>query len=124
MTTKLAQGDPIRAHQRHKSAVRRVGVGAQCSCGETRPEALIREHGRVICHACKRKEKGMNTTDGHHPFGEANSPITIQAPVNDHRGRLNVAQYDWPPKTLQNPKGSPLLAAAASVRGFIDTVLY
>ena len=66
----------------------------------------------------------MKTTDEHHPFGQANSTVTLEVPVNDHRAQLSVAQYDWPTKTLENPDGSPLLAAAASIRGFIDTVLY
>ena len=35
-----------------------------------------------------------------------------------------MAQADWPKETLANPHGSPLRAAAASVRGFIDTVQY
>jgi hypothetical protein len=62
--------------------------------------------------------------DEHHFAGKANHPTTIPAPVNDHRARLSVAQADWPKATLTNPQGSPLLAAAACVRGFGDTVLY
>jgi len=38
--------------------------------------------------------------------------------------RLSVAQYDWPKKTRENPDGSPFLAAAACIRGFIDYVYY
>jgi len=45
-------------------------------------------------------------------------------PVNDHRAILSPAQYDWPKETLENPDGSPLLAAAAHIRGFIDTIYY
>ena len=66
----------------------------------------------------------MKTKDDHHFAAKANSPVTIPAPVNDHRAELNVAQYDWPKQTRENPDGSPLLAAAACIRGFIDTVLY
>jgi len=44
--------------------------------------------------------------------------------VNDHRARLSVDQADWPKSTLMNAHGSPLLAAAACLRGFVDTVLY
>jgi hypothetical protein len=63
--------------------------------------------------------------DNHHPFGEANDPkTTILAPVNDHRADLNEAQRDWPQRTRENPDGSPLLAAAGTVRGFIDTIVY
>jgi hypothetical protein len=63
--------------------------------------------------------------DDHHVFGEANDPTTtIPVSVNDHRAELSAAQQDWPKRTLQNPEGSPLLAAAARVRGFVDMVIY
>ncbi len=62
--------------------------------------------------------------DNHHPFGKANSPFTIPVPVNDHRAELNVAQQDWSKETLENPDGSPLLAGAARIRGFVDTVIH
>ena len=62
--------------------------------------------------------------DKHHFAGEPNSPITVPIPVNDHRAHLSTAQYDWQKETRENPDGSPLLAAAASIRGFTDTVLY
>ena len=63
-------------------------------------------------------------SDDHHPAGRANSPITIPVPVNDHRAELSPAQYDWPKSTLENPTGSPLLARAACIRGFVDTNFY
>ncbi len=56
--------------------------------------------------------------------GKANSPITISVAVNDHRARLSTDQYDWPKQTRENPNGSPLLIAAASVRGFAETLFY
>ena len=62
--------------------------------------------------------------DNHHFAGEANNPTTIPVPVNDHRARLSVDQMDWPKSTLRNPHGSPLLAAAGCVRGFIDVIHY
>jgi hypothetical protein len=124
MSRKLPTRDPVGAHRRKVVATRRVGVGAHCACGETRPEALIREKTRVICQQCKRKEKHMRNEDDHHFAGAANSPITVRAPVNDHVAELSTAQADWPPSTLSNAERSPLLAAAASIRGFIDTVLY
>jgi hypothetical protein len=66
----------------------------------------------------------MSTSDDHHFAGEANSTVTIPVPANDHSAELNVAQYDWPKETRENKDGSPLLAAAGCVRGFIDTVIY
>ncbi len=51
----------------------------------------------------------------HHIGGKANSPITVEVSLMDHR-TLSDAQYEWPPGALPNPDGSPLLAAA----GFLD----
>jgi len=124
MTNKSPLRDSEAAWVRKATAARRVGVNAKCACGEARPEALIRNSKPTICHRCKRTTEGKSTTDNHHVFAEANSPVTAPAPVNDHRAELNVAQYHWPKKTLENPEGSPFLAAAGVVRGFIDYIHY
>jgi hypothetical protein len=68
--------------------------------------------------------KGHAATDKHHVAGSANHPVTVKIPVNDHRAILSTAQYDWPKKTLENPTGDPLRAAAACIRGLIDTIRY
>jgi hypothetical protein len=60
----------------------------------------------------------------HHVAGRANSPITVPVPVNDHRAELTRAQEDWPKPTRENPKRSPLRAAAGAIRGFVDHVVY
>ena|SRR6266436_612156 len=124
MTRKLPTPDPKGAHRRKVVAARRVGFSTSCSCGEGRPEALISGSNPRVCAACKRTTTGKTTKDDHHFAGKANNPTTISVPVNDHRARLSVAQAEWPKSTLANLEGSPLLAAAACVRGFIDTVLY
>lgn len=116
--------DPTYAYARNTTAARSVGIGARCACGETRPEALIRGSKPTICAACDRKKCGHTTVDNHHVAGEANSPATIPVEVNDHTAVLSVAQYNWPRKTLQNRDGSPLLAAAACIRGFVDYIYY
>ena len=124
MAGKRPPRDPSRALRRKAVAARRVGLDASCSCGENRPEALIRGVRPVTCAACHRALRGYTTMDNHHFAGEANNPAMIPVPVNDHRARLSVDQMDWPRSTLMNAHGSPLLAAAACVRGFIDTVFY
>lgn len=124
MRRKLPIRDPIAAHQRDAIARRRVGENARCPCGESRPRALVTGSDPTTCASCDRKKNGKTTLDKHHVAGKSNSPVTIPVWVNDHVGRLNVDQYDWPRKTLENPNGSPLLAAAASNRGFTDTVIY
>ncbi len=122
MPRRIPQRDPIAADQRRATAARRAGINARCRCGEDRPEALITRVKPVTCFECERSNKGKRTTDKHHIAGKANSPITISVPANDHRVRLSVAQYDWPARTLENPDGSPLLKAAACIRGFTDIV--
>jgi hypothetical protein len=124
MARKPPKSDPTGAHRRKVIAARRVGVGARCACGEDRPEALIAGSNSTICASCERSAKGRTTKDDHHPFGKANNPTTIPVPVNDHRAVLSVAQAEWPKSTLANTGGSPLLAGAACLRGFIDTSLY
>ena len=63
----------------------------------------------------------MKTTQRHHPAGRANSPRTVEVPANEHRA-LSEAQYEWPPRTLQNPDGTPLLTVAAALRGAADLI--
>ncbi len=62
--------------------------------------------------------------DGHHYASANNNPLTVPVPVNDHRSELSVEQYDWPKETRENPDGSPLLAGAGCIRGFVDWVVY
>jgi hypothetical protein len=123
MPKKPPARDPIRAYARKAAAARHVGEGKECACGETRAEAFAKGKSKA-CARCKRKRRGHTTTDKHHVAGEANDPTTISVPVNDHRARLSVDQYDWPKETLENPDGSPILAGAARERGFVDTARY
>lgn len=122
---KLPSTDPIGTMQRRNTAARCKGVNAKChKCGEARPEALVAGSKPMICAECQRKELGHSVNDNHHCFGQNNSPVTISIPANDHRAELSVAQYEWPKNTRENPHGSPFLAAAGCIRGFIDTVLH
>jgi hypothetical protein len=122
MTKKLPPRDPVSAYVRKTTAARRIGR-RRCACGETRPEALIARSKPMTCAACQRTKKGITTMDNHHVAGAANNPTTIAVPVNDHRAELNTAQQDWPKQTRENPDGSPLLAGAGCVRGFVDTLI-
>ena len=115
--------DPIKAGVRKAKAQRRVGQGAACTqCGESRPEALVARSRPKLCQQCYQLNRGMKKTHGHHVGGKANSPVTLEVPANDHRATLSEAQREWPPKTLQNPDGSPLIALAATLRGVADFV--
>ncbi len=123
MQTNLPQHDPRGAYRRQVTASRRLG-SKQCACGEARPQALIAHGDQTICAECERKQQGKATSDQHHAAGAANDPMTIPIPVNDHRADLSVSQNGWPKDALENPDGCPLLRAAASVLGFIDTAVY
>jgi hypothetical protein len=116
--------DPIPSYKRKVAAMLRAGKDARCACGESRPEALVPGSDPVICTECDRVRRGKNTKDQHHVAGKANDPTTIPVPVNDHRADLSVAQQDWPRATLENPTSSPLIAKAACIRGFVDTIVY
>jgi len=124
MAKKRDQTGPIGRYQRRARAARRVGLESQCVCGEKRPEALIAGSHPIMCAACDRERRGQTTVDVHHVAGKANSPVTIPVSVNDHRARLSVVQNDWSKRTRGNLESSPLLAAAAYIRGFMDTVSY
>jgi len=43
-------------------------------------------------------------------------------PANDHSVVTLKHQVEWPRETLRNPDGSPLLQAAASIRGWLDVL--
>ena len=124
MSIELPQRDPSGAYRRKVKAARRIGKKRCSICREARPEALIPKSDPTICAKCKRESCGHSTTDLHHFAGEANHPLTVPVPVNDHRAELSTAQLDWPERTLENPDGCPLLAAAGCIRGFVDTAVY
>jgi len=116
--------DPIAAFERETRALRRIGEGRKCKCGEERPLALIPGSHPVICAACQREKDGKSEFDNHHPAGRANNPATVPIPVNDHRAILSPGQDEWPDETFTNPAGSPLRSAAASLRGYCETYSY
>ena len=115
---------PGRVAARRARAQRRVGEGARCHCGESRPEALIAGSKPMRCAECQRKAEGRPVTDDHHDAGRGNSPLTIPVPVNDHRAELSVMQMDWGKTMRENPEGDPLIAAAALLRGSADITAY
>lgn len=113
------------AHQhRVAMAERCLGNQRQCgSCGETRVFALDRNTNPRLCFECRRAMAGKSTIDKHHAMGKANSDTTMSIRTNDH-AELTEAQRDWPPNTLRNPMGCPLLAGAAGIRATTDLIVY
>lgn len=122
MSAKTIQRDPIGAAKRKSVAERRVGIGAECACGENRPAALIAGSKPIICEECKRRKNGHNTYDNHHVAGKANHPFTIAIPANDHR-ELSEAQNDLSEAIRKNPFGSPLLSVAGAIHGLYNTIV-
>jgi len=122
----MRERDPVDAWLRGVRAQRRVGSGAVCaSCRrERRPFALISGRTPPCCFACDRVAQGRPPCEDNHAFGKRNSDLTIRYPINDHRAVLSVAQYHWPPETLQNSDGDPFLASAARFRGLYDNLAY
>jgi hypothetical protein len=116
---------PSKDFARENVQSRRLGKRQKCTiCGEDRPAALIAGSVPRICAECKRRAEGKSQFDHHHVAGQNNHSGTISIPVNDHVGRLSLDQYEWPRKTLRNPDRSPLLIAAACIRGAINVIEY
>ena len=109
----------------------RLGDHDTCQfCGESEPAGLrevVLEHlstgptAVTLCASCHVQLQGKPLTEHHHPAGRANDPFTVPIPATDH-AVLTDWQYDWPQATWRNPDGSPLLRAAASLRGWLDVL--
>jgi hypothetical protein len=119
---KISKRDPSAAVIRDAVAQRCIG-DKKCICGETRPQTFANRNSK-LCARCERRKLGQKITDDHHVAGKANDPTMIPVDVNDHRARLSADQMDWPKETRENRDGSPLLAAAGAIRGFVDTAVF
>jgi nicotinamidase-related amidase len=118
--------DPIKSANRKAKAQRRAGVDAVCTqCGQSDPNALVKRSRPKLCYECYQEKRGKKRTEPHHIGGKNNSRMTVRIRSNDHR-RLSDEQNEWPPRTLQNSDGSPLLALAGALRGtaaFIEDII-
>lgn len=98
----------------------------QCShvgCEETDPFALTGVDPHILCAEHRADAEGRSWTQGHHVPGRANDPADIRSlPANDHSAVTLRYQAEWPRETLRNPDGSPLLRAAAAIRGWLDVL--
>jgi hypothetical protein len=88
-------------------------------CTETDPRALVGIHPNIICYAHHRLTRARSTVEAHHLAGHHNQEAAVAIPGNDHR-ILSDLQQSWPRATLRNPDRSPLLGAAAALRGWLD----
>ncbi len=113
--------DPAKDIARKARRRRRIGDSVCPHCGERDPRALQRRGSLVACYEFWRLQDGRDTTEAHHPAGQHNLPNTVRIPGNDHRV-LSCDQLGWPQETLRNADGSPLLKAAAAIRGWLDVL--
>lgn len=95
----------------------RFGPNAKCQiCGERDVLALV---SAKLCYACRMEQDGERASERHHVGGRANSVFAVPMPANDHR-ILGDLQQSWPDNTVRNREDSPLLSAAACLRGWLD----
>ena len=88
-------------------------------CDEICPFMLTGADPEIRCYEHELLRLRRAWIEQHHPAGRRNDPTTVELPGNDHRV-LSELQLRWPRETLRNPSGSPLLRAAALVRGYLD----
>jgi hypothetical protein len=110
---------------RREERLRALGTrDPRCSypgCLEGDPFALIGTHPRILCYEHLADAIGRSWVEGHHAQGKHNDPDdVVDTPANDHGVLSNGLQPLWPRETLRNPDGSPLLHAAAAIRGWLD----
>ena len=112
---------------RFEERLRSLGTrNPRCShpdCAETDPFARTGVDPRILCAEHRADAAGRPWIDGHHNAGRANTPADVsKIPGNDHSAVTHRYQAEWPRGTLRNPDGSPLLRAAAAVRGWLDVL--
>lgn len=130
MSTTIVNGgsaeEPAEVIKWLESHYRRLGtrdpVCAWPDCGQTHPAVLIRRCDRISCYEHYTLSTGRRPYEAHHVAGRQNSDATADVPGNDHR-ILSELQRLWPEDTLRNPEHSPLIVAAASIRGWCDVLL-
>lgn len=113
------------AARRFEDQLRRLGTRTpRCrkpGCRERDPFALTGVSPDILCYEHRAGAAGRSWLEAHHVASRANDPLTVTVPGNEHR-LLNERQRDWPADTLRNPEGSPLLQAAAILRGWLDVL--
>ena len=88
-------------------------------CAEICPFMFTGADPEIYCYEHALLRLGRPWLEQHHPAGRRNHPAKFATPANDHRV-LSELQLRWPRETLRNPDGSPLLQAAALLRGYLD----
>jgi len=115
----------MEAAKRLETQYRRLGtrdpVCGWPGCEESNPFVLTGRHPDLLCYEHKLLSCARSPYEGHHVAGRHNSDVMADIPGNEHR-ILSEYQAAWPEDTLRNPNQSPLLAAAAAIRGWLDVL--
>lgn len=114
--------NPITTDARHARRRRALPPDARCACGEMDPCCLVETDAGIQCYGCRARNASRSGTEQHHVAGRHNLATTVPIPNNEHR-ILSDRQQDWPTTTLRNPDRSPLLQAAAAIRGWLDILV-
>jgi hypothetical protein len=106
---------------RKEKRLRKLGTrNPSCrECQETTPFALTGTAPNILCQEHRNSKDGRSQVEAHHFAGKHNHSFTVPIPANDHRV-LSELQNDWPIETLRNKRHSPLIAASAALRGWLD----
>ena len=108
-----------RAYQRLDTRTPRCSVEG---CDERDPAALTGAEPTVVCYEHLAQAEGRSWSEGDHLAGQHNDPTpVIDLPGNDHRVKSDL-MADWPETTIRNPSRSPLIRAAATIRGWLDVL--
>lgn len=111
--------------KRREARYRRLGTRDPiCSwpdCGETNVYVLTGFYPDISCYEHQLLRAERWPYEAHHVAGRANSDVTADIPGNEHRILSDYQRY-WPSDTLRNPEHSPLLVAAAAIRGWLDVL--
>jgi hypothetical protein len=109
-----------RREERRRSLGQRLPHCSVPGCRETDPLALTGIHPEILCYEHDAVRNGRDWLEDHHLAGRANDPATVRIPGNDHRAISERQNVTWRRETLRNPEGSPLIKAAAEIRGWLD----
>lgn len=113
--------DELRREERYRQLGTRTPVCAWPGCGERNPFALTGRDPDISCYEHYLLRNRRSPYEGHHVAGRHNSDVVAFVPGNEHR-ILSECQSAWPEDTLRNPDHSPLLVAAAAIRGWLDVL--
>jgi hypothetical protein len=125
--TSQPYADPDRDEERLEARLALLGTRSpRCSapgCLERDPFALTGVHPRLMCAEHRNELEGRTWLEKSHTPGRRNDPTDdVPIPANDHSILSHKYQPSWPRETLRNPDGSPLLRAAAALRGWMDVL--